>query len=87
MIDCSWNRINEINFKRLHNGNERLLPYLLAANPVNYGVPCKLSCAEAMAATLLICGFQEEGELLLSKFKWGDSFLTLNEEILSRYAK
>lgn len=59
MVDCSWNRIEEIRFNRLHNGRERLLPFLLAANPLNYAKPFKLNCAEAVAATLIICGFRE----------------------------
>ena len=42
VIDCSWARIHEINFDRLHNGKERTLPWLVAANSVNYGKPEKL---------------------------------------------
>lgn len=32
---------------------------MLAVNPVNYGKPFKLSCAEALAAGLKICGYDE----------------------------
>ena len=45
LIDCSWARVSEVNFNRLHNGKERVLPFLLAANTVNYG--CLLYTSDA----------------------------------------
>jgi pre-rRNA-processing protein TSR3 len=84
-IDCSWNRIEELpNTERFIT---RHLPFLLAANPTNYSIPYKLSTLEAIAATLYIIGFKEEAALLLSKTKWGHTFLTLNNEPLLRYSE
>lgn len=87
VVDCSWARIDEINFNRLHNGKQRLLPYLLAANPVNYGRPLKLTCAEAIAGSLVICGLREQAEKILSIFKWGEAFLDLNADFFEAYSK
>jgi len=55
------------------------VPYLIAANPVNYGRPWRLNCAEALAAASFIVGLDEVAERLLSKFGWSDSFMTLNK--------
>ncbi|KAL4857655.1 Ribosome biogenesis protein TSR3 [Chlorella vulgaris] len=86
VVDCSWNRLDDVPFGRIKGQAPRLLPWLLAANPVNYGKPCKLSCAEALAAALYICGWQPAAVRLMNRFKWGHSFLSLNGNLLERYA-
>jgi hypothetical protein len=61
------------------------VPFLVAANPVNYGKPLKLSCVEAIAATMMLTGFPREAAAILGKFKWGQTFLKINAELFERY--
>ncbi len=77
VIDCSWKKI--LNFKRFNEGVGRRLPDLVAANPINYGKWGKLSSVEALAAALIIAGFDEHAEQILSKFSWGPEFYKINE--------
>ena len=63
------------------------MPILIAGNPVNFGKPTKLTTVEALAAGLYIVGFEEQAEEMLSIFKWGHTFLELNDKRLECYAK
>jgi len=84
VLDVSWKRLE---FPAIDEGSGRALPYLLAANPVNYGKPFILSSVEALSAALIIMGYREQGERLLSKFSWGEQFLRLNGEPLEEYSR
>ncbi|GAA5943872.1 hypothetical protein JCM1841_004227 [Sporobolomyces salmonicolor] len=85
VVECSWARLDEVPFQKIKSPHERSLPYVVATNPVNYGKPYKLNCVEATAAALYITGFNEQADLLLSKFSWGHSFWEVNGPIIERY--
>ena len=63
----------------------RALPFLLAANPVNYGKPFQLSTLEAFAAALYILGEVEDAKEIVGIYTWGPRFLELNREPLEDY--
>uniref|UniRef100_A0A7S3UGD8 18S rRNA aminocarboxypropyltransferase n=1 Tax=Picocystis salinarum TaxID=88271 RepID=A0A7S3UGD8_9CHLO len=86
VVDCSWAQLEHVPFHKMHGHTVRLLPWLLAANPVNYGKPSKLSCAEALAAALYIAGCPSDAHAVLDKFNWGHAFVSLNQELLDAYA-
>ncbi|WP_238375080.1 DUF367 family protein [Vulcanisaeta thermophila] len=88
LIDCSWReavrihgRVRGMSFER------RRLPLLIAVNPTHFGKPYILSTVEAVAASLYILGFRDDALRVLSIYKWGPNFLTINEKYLARYAE
>ena len=62
------------------------VPYLVAANSVNYGRPWRLNCAEALAACFFICGHEDWAHEVLEHFSYGEPFLEINAQLLKRYA-
>ena len=86
VLDLSWKVTEKVGgFPAVPKATGRALPYLLAANPVNYGKPFILSSAEALAAALFILGEDDQAGALLAKFAWGDQFTLLNREPLQAY--
>jgi pre-rRNA-processing protein TSR3 len=84
-LDCSWEVLDTgaVSSWRIR----RALPFLVAANPVNFGRPCMLSSVEALAAALCILGEEGQARAILEKVSWGLRFLEVNAEPLARYAK
>jgi len=85
-IDASWRKAVE-SFRGLswRSDRRRALPYLVATNPTNYGIPVNLSTAEALAAGLFIVGLRKQAEELMSSFRWGHAFFELNLRYLEAY--
>ncbi|KAI0010690.1 DUF367-domain-containing protein [Xylariaceae sp. FL0662B] len=86
VVECSWARTSEVQWNKVGGKCERLLPYLVAANTVNYGKPFRLNCVEALAAAFYICGHSEWAEEVLRPFNYGESFLNINAKVLKKYA-
>lgn len=85
VVECSWARLDQVPFGKLKSPNERLLPHMIATNPVNYGKPMKLNCVEALAAAFYLCEMPAQGRLLLSKFGWGEHFPKINARWIRAY--
>mgnify|MGYP001235329973 CR=1 FL=1 len=80
-VDCSWNQATSTFSKLKLMGLEpRKLPEIVPANPVNSGKIGKLTTAEAIATALMICCEEEQASKVMSIFKWGPAFLTMNSE-------
>jgi pre-rRNA-processing protein TSR3 len=86
-LDCSWKQAEEAFPALLGQTRSRALPFLVAANPINYGKPFVLSTAEALGAALYIVGEARRARDLLSAVPFGASFLDLNRLPLEDYAK
>ena len=87
-LDCSWKQI-ESSVKQVMRRTRlkpRMLPLFLAANPVNWGKPGKLTTIEALAAATYLTGNREQASKLLSGFRWGERFIELNYEPLEEYS-
>jgi pre-rRNA-processing protein TSR3 len=84
VLDCSWVVLDtgKVRSWRIR----RALPFLIAANPVNFGKPCVLSSIEALAGAVYILGEKEKAAELLSKVSWGIRFLEVNKEPLELYS-
>lgn len=83
VLDLTWTHIDEI--PRIKGEKARKLPYFVAANPINYGKPWKLMSAEAVLATLLVLGQDEQAELFLPRFNWAPEFVRINSAFLEKY--
>jgi pre-rRNA-processing protein TSR3 len=84
-VDCSWKNADK-SFEFLDKRNHsRALPFVVAANPVNYGKPFKLTTLEAFAASLYILGLVNKAEKILDLYKWAPNFLVLNKNPLEDY--
>ena len=87
-LDCSWKQIESSveQVMRRTRLKPRMLPLFLAANPVNWGKPGKLTTIEALAAAIYLTGNKKQASKLLSGFRWGERFIDLNYEPLEEYS-
>ncbi|HYK94179.1 MAG TPA: DUF367 domain-containing protein [Thermoplasmata archaeon] len=91
-VDCSWNRLGERGgypagpFDRVADRQRRRLPWMLAGNPQHFGRLGELNTAEALAAALWVLGRTGQARRVLDVVGAGDSFPSLNGELLSDYS-
>lgn len=87
VVDRSWNRLLSSGGRLMRYSAKlrRRLPFFIAANPINYMQAQKLSSAEALAAAMIVLGCEDRAKDIMSKFKWGGSFFTINRQIIEAY--
>ncbi len=83
-LDCSWEVLDTGSVSSWRK--RRALPFLVAANPVNFGRPWRLTSVEAFGAALFILGEPGQAAVVLESQNWGPRFLELNQEPLTLYA-
>jgi pre-rRNA-processing protein TSR3 len=86
VVDCSWAQADDVFPRFKGNFRNRSLPFLVAANPVNFGHPLKLSSLEAVVASLYILGNREQAHDTANMYNWALNFIELNKEPLEDYA-
>ena len=84
LLDCSWKQGDKY-LKEWRFQNGRILPPLLASNPVNYGKWHTLTSLEALAASFYLVGLEDQSFALLDLYNWGTTFFDLNKELLEKY--
>jgi len=88
-LDCSWKRLDDSLAqvqRRAPTLEGRTLPVVLAANPVSWGKPGRLSTVEALAVSLVLVDRWGQAEEILRPFSFGEQFLKLNAQPLEAYA-
>ena len=85
-IDCSWNLVEQTFANKL-SGVQRKLPPFFAGNPINYSKIGKLTTVEAISGALFVLDYEQIGNQLLDKFKWGHTFYELNKNLIGDYKK
>lgn len=86
VVDTSWKKCPKRVFETLSEKNQRVLPYLIAVNPVNYGKPFILTSAEALASALYILRLKPLAEQIIEPFRWCETFWRINGAFLEQYA-
>ncbi len=83
VLDLTWTHIDEI--PHIRGEKARKLPYFVAANPINWGKPWRLNSAEAVLASLLVLGQDEQAESFFIRFNWAPEFVRINGDFLEKY--
>ena len=88
-LDCSWKQIDSslTYIEKNTNLEGRTLPCVLAANPVSWGKPGRLSTSEALALSLVLIGRWEQAKNIMKPFRFGESFFQLNAEPMEAYSQ